>query len=210
MKICKKSFALLLRLLHRLAVNAGGALVAHYRQQSTGEVAIVRDPFEKITLGAGLVSSLVLGSLQQVRPLWGYAPPRYRLARPIRGVVWGVVGKRQGQLTRDRSSHTIPPFAPLPFGSFIARMKGSDFSGGCSRVVVASFPTPTSWRLQRSPRVRTFDVPPLPPPLPNRPTAGCWASRLYARSPGRSCLLRGLLAFGAAVRRQLLPHNTSR
>jgi hypothetical protein len=56
-EVCKKSFALFFRIGHRLAVNAGSTLIAHHRQQSTGEVALVRDPFEKITLGAGLPRS---------------------------------------------------------------------------------------------------------------------------------------------------------
>jgi hypothetical protein len=73
-------------------------------------------------------------------------------------------------------------------------------------VVVASFGSTARADLRRSLWVRTLDVPPLPPPLPPRPRLDF----VETRSPGRSGLHRGSLAFGAAVRLGLLLHTASR
>jgi len=47
-------------------------------------------------------------------------------------------------------------------------------------------------------------------PTTDPTSVGFWASRSWARSPGRIRLLRASLAFGAAVRLGLLPHTASR
>src|ERR1700684_1276018 len=52
--------------------------------------------------------------------------------------------------------------------------------------------------------------PAAPAPITAPASVGFWASRLETRSPGRSGLHRGSLAFGAAVRLGLLLHTASR
>src|SRR5208282_4849988 len=62
---------------------------------------------------------------------------------------------------------------------------------------------------QTSPGKNT-GCPAAPAPITAPTSAGFWASRLETRSPGRSGLLKGSLAFGAAVRLGLLLHTASR
>jgi hypothetical protein len=52
--------------------------------------------------------------------------------------------------------------------------------------------------------------PAAPAPITAPASVGFWALRLETRSPGRSGLHRGSLAFGAAVRLGLLLHTASR
>src|SRR5208282_2541631 len=62
---------------------------------------------------------------------------------------------------------------------------------------------------QTSPGKNT-GCPAAPAPITAPASVGFWASRLETRSPGRSGLHRGSLAFGAAVRLGLLLHTASR
>src|SRR5208282_6029011 len=62
---------------------------------------------------------------------------------------------------------------------------------------------------QTSPGKNT-GCPAAPAPITAPASVGFWASRLETRSPGRSGLHRGSLAFGAAVRLGLLLHPASR
>jgi len=85
---------------------------------------------------------------------------------------------------------------------------------GLRPVVVASFGS-TAQREPfadpcRPPRVRCAECPAAAVPITVPTSVGHRASRSKARSPGRTGLLRALLAFGAAVRLGLLPHTASR
>jgi hypothetical protein len=64
--------------------------------------------------------------------------------------------------------------------------------------------------LCRPPWVRCTGCPAAAVPTTDPTSVGLWASRSWARSPGRTRLLRASLAFGAAVRLGLLPHTASR